>query len=147
MKKRFFGNVQAALLAAAAAALVKYTVQEWTSFVVFSGGLLLVLLDWDKLLNRLMGGAAKTQEEGGGARIVAEREGSGPNLTLEKYLAENGFSAACFAEKIGVTGEAVRRYAAGERIPRPQIMARIVEATGGAVDYRGFYAERPKGAA
>lgn len=50
-------------------------------------------------------------------------------------------TAARFAEKIGVTGESIRRYAAGERFPRLAILRRIAKATGGAVDYPDFLAQ------
>ena len=40
---------------------------------------------------------------------------------------------AALAERIGVTREALRKYEAGERIPRPAIAAKIKLATGGAV--------------
>ena len=62
-------------------------------------------------------------------------------MTLNEYLREHGFSRARFAEQIGVTGEAVRKYAAGERFPKPAIMRRIAKATGGEVDYPDFLAQ------
>ena len=59
-------------------------------------------------------------------------------MTLTEYLAQQDLDAGRFAEKIGVSGEAVRRYALGRRTPRPAIMRRIVEATGGAVQPNDF---------
>lgn len=59
-------------------------------------------------------------------------------MTLTEYLAQQELDAARFAEKIGVSGEAVRRYARGERFPRKAIMRRIVEVTGGAVGPQDF---------
>lgn len=62
-------------------------------------------------------------------------------MTLSDYLKRNDLTAARFGQMIGVTGEAVRRYAAGKRTPRPEVMRRIVDATDGAVDFRDFYAQ------
>ena len=60
-------------------------------------------------------------------------------MTLTEYLTEQNMTCAAFAEKIGVTTTAAWRYAHGERIPRPAIMRRIAEATGGAVTAQDFY--------
>ena len=68
-------------------------------------------------------------------------------MTLSQYLQQHDLTAARFAEKIGVTGESVRRYAAGERVPRPEIMNRIVEATDGTVQHRDFYSQGVPGEA
>ena len=68
-------------------------------------------------------------------------------MTLSEYLKRHDLAAARFAEKIGVTGESVRRYAAGERVPRPEIMNRIVEATDGTVQHRDFYGQGVPGEA
>ena len=43
-----------------------------------------------------------------------------------------------FARRIGVTNESVRRYAHGQRFPRPEIMRRIMAATDGAVGPNDF---------
>ena len=59
-------------------------------------------------------------------------------MTLTEYLEQQELDAARFAERIGVSGEAVRRYARGERTPRPAIMRRITETTGGAVTANDF---------
>jgi transcriptional regulator with XRE-family HTH domain len=59
-------------------------------------------------------------------------------MKLETYLAGNGISIAAFAEVIRTSHEAVRRYALGERVPRPEIMARISKATNGAVTANDF---------
>ena len=60
-------------------------------------------------------------------------------MTLSQYLSQHGFSAARFAERIGVSAEAVRRYISGERTPRPAIMHRIMAATGSAVTPNDFH--------
>src|SRR5688572_26449322 len=54
-------------------------------------------------------------------------------MTLRDWLDTNGKSNAQFGEIIGRTAEAVRRYAAGDRIPDRETMPLIVEATGGKV--------------
>ena len=59
-------------------------------------------------------------------------------MTLTEYLEQQELDAARFAERIGVSGEAVRRYARGERFPRKAIMRRIVEATGAPVGPQDF---------
>ena len=68
-------------------------------------------------------------------------------MTLSDYLRDHDLTAARFAEKIGVSQQAVQRYARGTRMPRPPIMARIEEATGGAVQAQDFYGLRARDAA
>lgn len=46
------------------------------------------------------------------------------------------------ARAIGVTGEAVRRYRSGARMPRPEITRRIHEVTGGAVTAQDLHEQR-----
>lgn len=46
------------------------------------------------------------------------------------------------ARQIGVSQAAVTRYRRGERIPEAAIMARIVDATAGAVTPNDFYGVR-----
>ena len=60
-------------------------------------------------------------------------------MKLGQYLAEHGLTLEAFAGRIGVSTGAACRYAHGHRIPRRAIMARIVEATGGAVGPTDFY--------
>jgi transcriptional regulator with XRE-family HTH domain len=60
-------------------------------------------------------------------------------VTLEAYLDETKLTRAQFAEKIGVTSEAVRRYLAGSRIPSREKMAEIHTATGGLVTANDFF--------
>lgn len=60
-------------------------------------------------------------------------------MTLSDYLETHDLNAAAFAKKIGVTTATIWRYARGHRIPRKAVMARIVEATGGAVQPQDFY--------
>lgn len=54
-------------------------------------------------------------------------------MKLAAYLREKGISTTDFAVEIGVSGEAVRLYALGRRMPRREQMAAIVKATGGKV--------------
>ena len=68
-------------------------------------------------------------------------------MTLSEYLREHGLTAARFAEEIGVSQQAVQRYAQGLRVPRKAIMHRIEEATGGAVQAQDFYNQRTRDAA
>ena len=60
-------------------------------------------------------------------------------MKLQTWLTERNKSLTEFSNEIGVSVEAVRRYACGARIPRPAIMSRIVEVTGGAVAEPDFY--------
>ncbi len=54
-------------------------------------------------------------------------------MTLEQYLSNSELSNAGFGELIGVTRMAVLRYRDGSRMPEPEIAAKIVKATDGAV--------------
>lgn len=49
-----------------------------------------------------------------------------------------------FGALIGVSGEAVRKWEAGERIPRRTMMQRIHRVTGGAIAPADFYASAPQ---
>lgn len=60
-------------------------------------------------------------------------------MKLSTYLADHSLSVADFAGKIGVTPEAVRRYALNKRVPRRQVMERIILATGGQVRVEDFF--------
>lgn len=54
-------------------------------------------------------------------------------MQLRDYIAQGGISAAELASRLGVTREAIRRYATGERMPRRDMIRQIVEITGGQV--------------
>ena len=60
-------------------------------------------------------------------------------MKLSDYLAQNDFATKTFAARLNVTDEAVRLWATGGAIPRKNVMADIVEATGGAVQPNDFY--------
>lgn len=54
-------------------------------------------------------------------------------MRLETYLAKKKLTIPEFAGQIGVTPQAVHRYVRGERIPRLDVMDRIIEISGGKV--------------
>ena len=62
-------------------------------------------------------------------------------MKLSVYLNERKISHGDMARLIGTSTEAVRRYANGLRLPRPEIMGRIIAATDGAVEHADFYSE------
>ena len=64
-------------------------------------------------------------------------------MTLAEYLDQEGLSITEFAERIDVTHETVRRYVAGQRLPRRAVMKRIAEATDGAVTANDLFAHGP----
>lgn len=60
-------------------------------------------------------------------------------MTLKDWLAKSEDSIPTLAARIGRSPEAVRRYAAGERIPDRETMPLIVEVTGGEVTPNDFF--------
>lgn len=54
-------------------------------------------------------------------------------MTLDKWLTNQEMNAEAFGRLIGVTGQAVRRYRSGERMPDAKTVSRILERTGGQV--------------
>jgi hypothetical protein len=62
-------------------------------------------------------------------------------MRLGDYLDRTNLANRDFGELIGVTGEAVRLYVMGARIPRPAVMRRIEEVTGGRVRPNDFFAQ------
>lgn len=60
-------------------------------------------------------------------------------MKLADYLDQASISRRDFAETIGVSSEAVRRYVEGKRIPDKQIMAKIALATGCQVTANDFF--------
>lgn len=64
-------------------------------------------------------------------------------MRLNQFLEENSLTAAEFASRVGkVTGEAVRLWANGQRMPEAAIAQRIVDATGGAVTVQDLHDAR-----
>lgn len=68
-------------------------------------------------------------------------------MKLRDWLDERDISNGDFGNRIKRTAEAVRRYAAGERIPDKDTMPLIVDATGGAVTPNDFFDIAPQQAA
>lgn len=60
-------------------------------------------------------------------------------MKLGDYLESQQLTRAEFAQRIGVTTEAVRRYEDCGRVPTPKVMARILSATNGEVTANDFY--------
>ena len=63
-------------------------------------------------------------------------------MTLDQYLSFTATSRRVFAERIGVSQVSITRYLAGSRLPRPDEMRRIYDATGGMVSADDFYGFR-----
>ncbi|MFG1245756.1 hypothetical protein [Xanthobacter flavus] len=60
-------------------------------------------------------------------------------MKLSEWIKANGESYESFGKRIGKTRQAVHRYCAEMRIPRPADMAAITAATDGAVTVNDFY--------
>lgn len=60
-------------------------------------------------------------------------------MKLGVWLDREGLTAAAFAARIDRTGESVRRYVAGVRIPDRDTMPLIIEHTGGEVMPNDFF--------
>ena len=60
-------------------------------------------------------------------------------MKLSQYLADTDQTEAAFAERIGRSREAVRRYCNGERIPDRETMPLIVQASDGRVQPNDFF--------
>lgn len=60
-------------------------------------------------------------------------------MKLRDWMTRHNISEARLAGSLGTSQATVNRYARGERIPRPNIMARIIAATDGAVRPADFY--------
>jgi transcriptional regulator with XRE-family HTH domain len=54
-------------------------------------------------------------------------------MTLNDYMRGEGMTDDAMSKKIGVSRSAVTQYRLGDRMPKPEIMLRLVEATGNAV--------------
>jgi transcriptional regulator with XRE-family HTH domain len=62
-------------------------------------------------------------------------------MDIRTYLTKNGLSRADFARIIGVSEVSVTRYIGGQRMPKPDVMAKIMSVTGGVVTANDFVAE------
>ena len=67
-------------------------------------------------------------------------------MDLRRYLDARNIPITAFAETLGVSVQAVHRYLNGERLPRPDVMMRIKQATKGAVRPDDFYSCRERAA-
>ena len=61
-------------------------------------------------------------------------------MKLAEYLKDAGLSLSAFAARAGVSEAAISRYVGGKRTPRPEIVRRIVLASGGRVQPNDLYA-------
>jgi glutamine synthetase len=61
-------------------------------------------------------------------------------VKLAEYLKDAGLSLSAFAARAGVSEAAISRYVGGKRTPRPEIVRRIVLASGGRVQPNDLYA-------
>ena len=61
------------------------------------------------------------------------------NMKLKEWIEKSGKTMKEFADDLKSNYEDVRRYCAGEVIPRPDRMAKIVEITNGEVQPNDFY--------
>lgn len=59
-------------------------------------------------------------------------------MTLTSWLSKTKTSDAEFAERIGVTRQALWRYKVAGRVPKADIIARITKATNGKVTANDF---------
>lgn len=55
------------------------------------------------------------------------------SMQLHAYLKDNNITAEKFAEMIGASASGVRKWLYEDRTPRPEMMRKIHEATGGQV--------------
>jgi transcriptional regulator with XRE-family HTH domain len=60
-------------------------------------------------------------------------------MDLRRYLDANDISVAEFAGILDVTVQAVHRYINGERIPKREVMDRIIRITAGRVQPNDFF--------
>lgn len=60
-------------------------------------------------------------------------------MKLSDWIKANGETYESFGKRIGKTRQAVHRYCAEMRIPRPADMAAITAATAGSVTINDFY--------
>lgn len=68
-------------------------------------------------------------------------------MTLSEWLKAKDVTTSAFAEQIGVKRQSVHRYLEGERLPRRDVLAKIHQATKGAVTANDFLSSQPSEAA
>lgn len=54
-------------------------------------------------------------------------------MTLDEYLRTEKISGTSFAERVGTSGASINRIRHGKQAPSPDMMARIIAASGGKV--------------
>lgn len=66
-------------------------------------------------------------------------------MRLNEYLSNKEVSQAAFAREIDESPQNVGRYVNGDRIPEPEVMQKIFDATDGIVTANDFYglSEKP----
>lgn len=60
-------------------------------------------------------------------------------MKLQSYLDQENLSHEAFGKLVGASEFGVRKWARGERTPRPDAMRKIVEATKGEVGPADFF--------
>lgn len=60
-------------------------------------------------------------------------------MTLNEWLSQQKITDAQMAKKLSVTTQAINNYRNKRRVPRAEIMARITQATNGAVTPNDFF--------
>jgi transcriptional regulator with XRE-family HTH domain len=60
-------------------------------------------------------------------------------MQLRAYLDTHAIPISVFADRLGVSVQAIHRYINGERTPKPAVMARIASATCGKVQPNDFF--------
>lgn len=60
-------------------------------------------------------------------------------MRLSDYLEKNRLTQTAFAELIGADQGQIARYVSGERLPRRDLMQKIIDATDGAVTPNDFF--------
>ena len=60
-------------------------------------------------------------------------------MKLKTYIEAQGLNTVSFGKLLETTSIAVSRYCNGDRIPKKDIMKRIVAITGGQVQPNDFY--------
>lgn len=59
-------------------------------------------------------------------------------MRLAEYLEEKKISDSAFAAQIGTSTQSVHRYKSGQRFPRPKILSKIFEISGGQITANDF---------
>jgi transcriptional regulator with XRE-family HTH domain len=59
-------------------------------------------------------------------------------MTLNEWMNRVGMSDGEMAQRIGVSRSAISRYRSGERMPRPETLVKLVDATNNDVSPMDF---------